>query len=470
MLLTLTSTTAPATDLGWLLGKHPDRVQSFELAFGTAHVFFPEAHGGKCTAALLLEVDPVGLVRRPRGESLAVDAYTNDRPYAASSFLAVAIGRVFRSAIAGRCKEKPELAERALPLEAHVPALPARGGEKLVRDLFEPLGYELEVEAAPPERGQGDLDLGPIPHVHLTLRGTVSLSALLRHLAVLIPVLDDAKHDFVDASEVEKLLERGEGWLEAHPRKELIAARYLEHRRGLVRVALARLTDDEAPGEADRSPLEETLERPLTLNQQRLRSVQENLRSLGARSVLDLGCGEGKLLQALAQDRELERVVGVEVSTAVRDRAAARLRLDKRPERARPTVELVAGSVVYRDAGFAGFDAACLIEVIEHLDPSRLDTLEAVVFGEARPGAVLVTTPNREHNVRFPSLLPGQLRHHDHRFEWTRGQFQGWARGVAERRGYQVRFSPIGPDDPEVGPPTQMAVFEQRTPEERSEP
>src|SRR5882762_3915368 len=131
VLISVTTTRAPATDLGFLLHKHPDRVQSFDVSVGQTHVFYPEATDARCTAALLLEVDPVGLVRGrhgPSGEGFALGQYVNDRPYAASSMLAVAIKEVFRTALTGRCASHQELADSPLPLELHIPALPCRGG------------------------------------------------------------------------------------------------------------------------------------------------------------------------------------------------------------------------------------------------------------------------------------------------------------------------------------------------------
>jgi hypothetical protein len=114
---------------------------------------------------------------------------------------------------------------------------------------------------------------------------------------------------------------------------------------------------------------------------------------------------------------------------------------------------------MYRDQRLVGYEAATVIEVVEHLDPPRLAAFERVLFEFARPERVVLTTPNAEFNVRFENLPAGRLRHADHRFEWTRGQFEAWAQGLATRFGYAVRFGPVGPVDEEVGAPTQMAVF-----------
>jgi 3' terminal RNA ribose 2'-O-methyltransferase Hen1 len=458
MLLTITTTHRPATDLGFLLHKHPDRVQAFSVPFGEAHVFYPEAGEERCTAALLLDIDPVGLVRRGRGvSSFALADYVNDRPYVASSFLSVALLNVFKSAMAGTCKGHEELAASAIALEAALPAVPARGGEGLVRRLFEPLRYD--VETTPIAVDPSFPEWGDSRHVGLRLAGELRLADLLNHLYVLLPVLDDDKHYWVDEAEIEKLLRRGEGWLGAHPERDLIVRRYLKKQAKLYFPALAQLDEvSPAADEADGPGREEQLEERVSLRDQRLGSVQSVLKASGARRVLDLGCGAGALLERLIRE-DYELIVGADVSVRALEQAARRLRLDDMHDAQRRRISLLHSPLTYRDKRLAGFDAAALVEVIEHFDPSRLAAAEQNVFGSARPGTVVVTTPNAEYNVRWETLPAGQLRHPDHRFEWTRAEFVAWAQGVAARHGYAVRHLPVGPVDPEVGPPTQMAVF-----------
>ncbi|GLY27921.1 3' terminal RNA ribose 2'-O-methyltransferase Hen1 [Kineosporia sp. NBRC 101731] len=469
MFLTITSTSdrdeAPATDLGYLLHKHPDRAQKFGLPVGTAHVFYPRADATTCTAALLLEVDPIALVRgrgsRPvEGFSLA--QYVNDRPYAASSLLAVALGKVFKTAISGRCDVRPELPGTPLRLEIEVPALPCRGDAHLARNLFEPLGWTCTVTPVPldPELGWGDS-----PYVDLRLTGELLLSEALSQLYVLLPVLDDAKHYWVTADEVDKLVRAGEGWLAAHPERALITQRYLRHQRWLIDDAAERfagLEDAPAPeGELLEEPLEDDDAPPearVSLASLRLDALVETLEACGAQSVADLGCGEGKLLGRLLENPRYQRILGVDVSHRALRTASRRLRLDDLPDRAAERIELRQSSLVYADPSLAGFDAAVLSEVIEHVDESRLPALASSVFGTARPGVVLVTTPNVEHNQHF-GLSEGQTRHTDHRFEWDRATFQAWAGAVAEQYGYTVRFKGVGVESTEAGPPTQMAVL-----------
>ena len=203
----------------------------------------------------------------------------------------------------------------------------------------------------------------------------------------------------------------------------------------------------------------EVPERQVALVEQRKGAVLAALRVAGAARVVDLGCGEGALMRLLLADRSFTEVLGVDVSARALQIAARRLRLDQLSERQRERVRLVQSSLTYRDARIAGFDAVVLMEVIEHVDLPRLGALERTVFAHARPGTVVVTTPNVEHNVRYPDLPAGTMRHRDHRFEWTRAQFRAWADAAASEHGYRVRYLPVGADDPEVGPPTQMAVF-----------
>jgi len=465
MLLTITTTHQPATDLGYLLHKNPARLHSFALPFGEAHVFYPEATAARCTAALLLDVDPVGLVRNrrgPAGEGGTLEQYVNDRPYVASSFLSVAISRVLGSALGGRSKGKPELAATPIPLRAKISVLPCRGGERFLRRLFEPLGYDVVATKHPldeqfPEWGESQ-------YYTVELSGAVRLQDLLTHIYVLIPVLDNEKHYWVGDDEVEKLLRHGTYWLASHPEKEEITKRYLKYRRDLAKDALARLVDEESPdpdvAEVVHNSEEEAVERALNLNEQRLNSVVAALRSTNAKRVLDLGCGEGKLLRALLEDRAFEEIVGVDVSHRALQIANERLRVERMPARQRERIKLMQGSLMYRDQRLKGFDAAAVVEVIEHLDQPRLAAFERVLFEFAKPGAVVLTTPNVEYNVRFESLPAGVFRHKDHRFEWTRTQFTEWAQKIAESCGYAVRFLPVGPEDDAVGAPTQMAIFE----------
>ncbi len=460
MLLTLTNRTQPARDLGYLLRKHPDRSQAFELPFGVAHVFYPTAGDDECTAALFLDVDPVTLVRgkATSSEGGLVEAYVNDRAYVASSFLSVAIARVLSGALNGRC-DQPELAERAMDLQAVV--TPVRGADSdLAERMFGPLGYQVastEVEAPAIARSGS--------HFRVTISAKTTLQMLLNHIYVLVPVLDGSKHYWVGEEEVEKLFRFGKDWLPAHPEREFITKRYLRRAPSLARVAVARLAalDEsvapDAPQARSSAAREQALERPLRLQDRRIASVVSALHELGAKSVVDVGCGEGDLIAALARDMQIDRIVGTDVSARELERAKARLEHLPMATSRRERIGLFQSSALYLDHRLNGADAITLLEVIEHVEPDRLQALERIIFGSNKPRSVIVTTPNREYNRLFPALGHGSMRHPDHRFEWSRSEFAAWADAVALRHGYTVAYEPIGDVDEASGAPTQMAVF-----------
>lgn len=473
----ITTTARPATDLGYLLVKHPGRVQAFEQSFGTAHVFYPEADEDRCTAALLLDVDPVKLAKTRSTPDFSLGQYVNDRCYAASSLLASAMANVFRTAMRGRSADRPELADTPIPLRITLPALPCRGGHEVAVSLFEPLGWQ--VDARPVPLDERFPEWGDSRYVTLTLDGEVTLSGALNQLYVLLPVLDDSKHYWVAADEVDKLIRAGEGWLAAHPARARITRRYLANRHGLVRTALARLADaDDAPDDAlERHPIDEeppaadptaaepgsaepepeVAAPPVPLAERRIQAVLDVLRAEQVPSVIDLGCGSGRLVSRLLQEPEFRSVAGTDVSARAIIAAQQRLKPVRLPRAQQERLDLFTAALTYADERFHGYDAAVLMEVIEHVDPPRLPAVERVVFGDAAPRVVVVTTPNAEYNVRYEGLTGH--RHPDHRFEWTREEFQEWTDRVADSYGYRVRHVPVGDGDPEVGAPTQMGVF-----------
>lgn len=453
MLLTISTTHVPATDLGYLLHKHPDRVQEFAQSFGTATVLYPEATEQRCMAALVLDVDPARLARsRTRSPDFSLAQHVNDRSYAASSLLGVALADVFSTARSGICKSRQELADTPIPLELRIPVLPCRGGAEVAHRVFAPLGWTVDAEPIPLD---DELDWGDSRYVRLTLTGTVRLADALNQLHVLLPVLDESKHYWQGPDEVDKLLRSGGSWLATHPDRELITRRYLRHSGRLAADALARLAEVGDDVEAAFEP--EPAVRPAALNLQRHEAVLGVLDELGARSVIDLGCGPGLLLQRLIERPGLDRIAGVDVSGQSLKRAARRLRLERRGERQAERITLFQGALTYTDERFAGYDAAVLMEVVEHVDPERLPALERVVFGQARPAAVVVTTPNSDYNARYDGLVG--FRHPDHRFEWTRAEFAAWCDRVGTAHGYTVELRGVGEVDPDLGSPTQMGVF-----------
>jgi 3' terminal RNA ribose 2'-O-methyltransferase Hen1 len=446
MILKISTTHQPAADLGYLLHKNPSRLHEETFPFGKGFVLFPEISDRKAEAALVLDVDPVGLVR---GGS-TYDQYVNDRPYTASSFLSSAMLAFFSTAMSGRSKERQEVADSEIPLEFELPVLRMKSGEEFVRGLFEPLGYELEFT--------------PVGGKYVRLNGKYAgrIRDFLTHLYILIPVVDDDKHYFVDKNEIDKLMNRAKDWLPTHPLKDAIIRKFLRYDKILTKEAVARLAEFEPDlDEVEVPGIDEEIkaEKKLSLHTQRLEQVTAKLVELGATSVVDLGCGEGRLIQLLIKQKQFKKILGMDVCVRSLEFAARRLRLEDASEALRNRLELVHGSLMYRDSRLAGFDAAAIVEVIEHLDLARLAAFERVVFEFARPSSVVLTTPNIEYNAVFETMEQGALRHNDHRFEWTRAEFQAWCDGICERFRYRVEISGIGEEHPEYGSPSLMGVF-----------
>jgi len=470
MLLTITYTGENAVDLGYLLHKNPARPQTAEFNFGKVHVFYPEVSANRCTAALLLDMDPLDLARgKPGSAGGGLFDYVNDRPYVSSSFMSTAISRVYGTAMSGRCEKKQALADSALALCATLVMLPCRGDTCMLEKVFAPLGYRVEWES-------GLLDdnfpeWGDSCYVNLTIRGKIRLQDLLRHIYVLIPVFDYRKHYWMNDEEVDKLLAHGSGWLENHPEKNFITRRYFARLGHFTKQALERLNRlDNGEGGAESPPMEgeSETESPVSvkiprLNDQRLSAVLNELKASGAKTVLDMGCGEGHLLQLLIKEKNFISIAGTDVSAFVLKKTADNLKLERMAEEEKKRVTLFQSSLCYRDKRFKNYDAATIVEVIEHLDENRLPALEAVVFADAAPATVIVTTPNHDYNVNYEGITANHFRHSDHRFEWNRVQFRAWADSVAARHGYSVRYEDIGEQDKNQNTPTQMAVFRKNT-------
>lgn len=459
MLLTITYKGNNTQDLGYLLHKNPYRAQYFELGFGKAYVFYTEATDEITTAALLLDINPIDLARGKLGSTDGgLFDYVNDRPYVASSFMSTAIAKVFGTAMSGKCKKNQILADTKLDLTACVHMLPCRGNDNLPQEIFEPLGYTVSVKRFMldekfPEWGEND-------YIDLTISGNVRLSELLNHLYVLIPVFDRQKHYYVSEDEIEKLIKHGEGWLSSHPARDKIINRYFNMKKSFAHKAIDRLTESANETNSDEESIQsnETKEKFISLNTKRLNAVLEAVRESGAESVIDIGCGECKLTSMLLDERQIRKVAAADVSISVLEKAKRRLHYEHMQPYKKNKLTLMQASMIYKDKRFSGYDTACVIEVIEHLDPWRISDFERVLFEFASPKTVILTTPNREYNACY-EWMTSTLRHNDHRFEWTREEFKLWSEHICQSFGYIVKISEIGDIDEKYGSPTQMGVF-----------
>lgn len=467
MLITLTCYAPNAAEIGYLLGKHPQSVFERDFSAGRVWVFYPEVADDHLTVAFLVEIDPVGLGRGPAVRTL-LEQYVNDRPYVASSLTSVGLKTAFATAMGGRSQSHPERVTEKLRWEVTLPAVACDAGENLIHRLLTPLGYTVTATRLPldthfPAWGQADL-------YAVRLEGMQTVQDIFTHLYLLLPVLDNSKHYYIDSDEADKLIAHGGAWLAAHPERELIARRYLRYKRPLITSALARLAEveDEAvsaveegeEAEAPEAPAQKPGETAPGLHEQRLNAVMAAIREVGARSLADLGCGEGKLLALALKEQALVRILGIDVSSQALAVARRRLHLDRLPAAQRERIEIAQGSLLYCDRRLEGFDVAALVEVIEHLDPPRLSAMEQVVFGHARPRRVVITTPNREYNVHWEPVGTRRMRHEDHRFEWTRAECQAWAERVAAAHRYRFSRQELGPTEERLGAPSQLVIFD----------
>ena len=429
------------------------------MSYGKAYVFYPEVSDECTTMALLLDIDPIDLARGKLGSNEGgLFDYVNDRPYTSTSFMSTAIARIFSSAMNGRCDKKQSLADTPLNLTAKLFSLKDGGYNELAKQLFEPLGYEVSIE-------QYLLDdkfqeWGNSPYINLTISNTIKLCDLLNHIYVLIPVFDKQKHYYIESSEINKLLTHGQGWLENHPYKEKIVNRYFSIKKDYAKTVLENFLSNESKEEdINSNEISEETTKKTSLNNLRLQKVKDVVLSSGASSVIDLGCGEGKLTELLLKEPQIKKITACDVSISSLEKAAKRLHIDNMPSYKKDKLTLMQASLTYKDTRFEGFDCACIVEVIEHIDATRIPSFERIIFEFAAPKTVIITTPNKNYNVNYKTLCADKLRHNDHRFEWSKEEFENWANNICKKFSYTVELCGIGEEDEQQQTATQMGVF-----------
>lgn len=458
MLLTISTSQQPVYDLGYLLHKHPDKFQTFELSFGEAYVFYPEVSESKMTVALMVDIDSIEFSnnRKFNWSGLSLGQYVNDRAFTCSSLLSVAISKVFGTAMAGNCKEKPDSVNSKKEFEVELSTVSYHGHEFLIDELFKPLGYSveytrLEYDKSFPQWGQS-------PFCHLKLKFNGTLQNLLRHLYILLPVLDNNKHYWVQEEEVHKLLSKGRGWLETHPQLALICNRYLKFQSHLIRKFWNELNEFSSKNVKPLKASNHSKVNKENLNSLRVQAITNVLRQFKCKRVIDIGCGDGKLIKSLLSIPFFTQIVGMDVSSVELGRAKKKINYSELPEIQLERVKFFQGSLLYKDTRLLGYDALCLIEVLEHIEPDRLKMVENRIFKEINSSLVIVTTPNKEFNVKY-EMKQNEFRHQDHRFEWDRDTFFQWCKKLSHTYDYQVNVSGVGQCDSKLGSPTQMAVF-----------
>lgn len=436
MILSITTKGKDADKLSFLLHKSPDKFHEFTISSGKAYVFYPVYSPEEVCASLMIDLNPVDLTRGREGSSNnGIFDYVNDRPYTSSSFMTTAIAQVYSTAMSGRCKHYPNLVDVKRDFEVEITALKVLTNFE-INEILEPLGYEVRYDIY--KLDDEFEDWGNSKYVTLNLKINTTLSTLLKQLYVLIPVFDNNKHYYLNKDEIDKLLEKGAEWLEGHPMKEFIIRRYLNNRY--------------LESVLDQTPKDKLKQ---TLNTIRLNTVAEKIKELNVDSVVDLGCGEGKLLKLIIENTNVSKVIGADIDIKSLKIASKKLKYDSEGER----LQLVQSSAVYYDKRFKDVDLICLVEVIEHIDEHRLQFVIDTVFNNYKPKNIIITTPNVEYNNVY-EMNDDDFRHDDHRFEWTRAEFEKWCNDICSEYGYKVTFNTVGEVDEKYGSSTQMGVFE----------
>ena len=467
MLLTITCKGEHASELSFLLHKNPYKVQEFNVIMGKAYVFYPKVSDIETTVALLADLNPIDLVKGKEGVKqdsyYTLFDYINDRPYSINSFTSSIISKVFNTACAGKCEHLPELVKTELDLSCTLYALPVKGRLDMINKIFEPLGYEVSYEEKILDSEFEEF--GKSSYVDLTIHNEhITLYNLLNQIRILIPVFDKEKHYYVDEKEVDKLIRLSIDWLKDHPEKNRIVGRYFSKDKKLAVKALEALKIDEIKNddiEEDNTTSEKTIEKKVRLNDQRLETVKKTIIENNCKTVLDYGCGEGNLESILANESSISQITFTDISFNALKNTKFRIRSKMKNEDYDNKFSSFQSSLLYRDERCRNFDCICLIEVIEHIELNRLDTIVENIFGYYKSKIIIITTPNREYNIKYEFLEEDKLRHPDHRFEFTRDEFYKFVNNIVDndRYPYNAIIESIGEIDDTVGSPTMMAVF-----------
>lgn len=429
MLFTLRVTGPQAADLAVLIDKSPDKLHSTRLPFGMAHVFFPEVASDAATMALVLDVEAVHWTSNGSSDGFAT---TN------SAMMSVAISRALGTALAARAPQRPELVSAVLPVEVCLSSLAVKRGSTDAQALFGPLGYDVTVEET--ACGSSVATDEDLVRQTVRLKKLCPLYEVLSHLYVLGPLLDGHVRDRVLDGERESLLVHAEGAARGHASSERIMSAHAARRTSETALAFRRLAAVDSVGAQTTG---EGLSQLSQLDDARADAIVLELREAAAHTVVDLGCGDGKLLARLVREKALTKIVGFDVAHLALEAAASRMKLDRRGAKKSERIDLWHGSLYYSDARLSGFDAAVLADVVQYLPQERLAEMERVVFQQACPNTVVV-------------MLNGAKRDEDASADgWSAKRFDAWASGVSERSGYRIRLLSPGSSQQAI----RMAVF-----------
>lgn len=437
--------------ISYLLSKNPSNLYDRDEKGSRVRLVYTAFTEEETELLIYVTPDPVELVRNSPN-TFDITQYINDREFAVSSLFCSYIKSALATALNGKPKDdfikwvdyKFDLILGFGPVASDLP-------DAVIESIFTPIGYEVKIERGITDYSFKLKSRSSARYINLTGRQT--LQNAIRHLFILIPVLDNYKHYYMDKSEVDKLERYGTGWLDDHPMRDLIIKRALKFKELISEVASPKKED---LLQGDSEPVEES-EIKVRLNEQRYQTIVDIVTKLPQKeTVVDFGSGEGKLSVRLGFIPGVKEVLAVEPSQV------SQLRAIRKIDKVRSSEGFVAptqvwGSLFYFDTRLCDKDVMILSEVIEHIDEYRLAPIIETVFAQYSPKTLIINTPNYEYNVVFE--MKDNLRHSDHRFEWTREQFSLWCKELGARYNYSVNIGGIGEEDTDHGFPTQIAIF-----------
>ncbi|MDN4617361.1 3' terminal RNA ribose 2'-O-methyltransferase Hen1 [Paenibacillus sp. PsM32] len=479
MYLTIKATGEHANMISHLLAKNPHNLYDRTEKGARVRLVYTSFEPHDTEAILFVTPDPIELVKGTP-DHYDITQYINDRELAVSSLFCSYIRPALGTALNGKPKaDYMNWVDYQFDLQMTFGPVASDLPDHVVESLFQPLGYEVQME-----RGEIDysFDLKNRSTVrHIQISGQQTLQQMLRQVYILIPVLDNYKHYYINEDEIERLRRYGEGWLSTHPQHDLMIKRSLrfaplikEYEQQVANDAsmdtllteISTHSVEDATAQAESAEpleiidgLETTIEPPVVrLNELRYRAIVEQVSLLPQRKqVIDFGAGEGKLSVRLGQIEGVEQVWAVEPSMQSQLRAIDRFaKLEGRTDDVIPVI--TTGSLFYRDERWIDQDVIILCEVIEHINEVRLPQVIHTLFTDYRPQTLIITTPNREYNEVY-DMDTEEIRHADHRFEWTRAEFEQYCTQWIQNRPYTFTISGIGEKHEQYGQPTQMVVF-----------
>ncbi|MGE6488602.1 3' terminal RNA ribose 2'-O-methyltransferase Hen1 [Paenisporosarcina sp. NPDC076898] len=432
--------------ISYLLSKNPNNLYERNHKGHLVRLFYSKFTETELEVTIFVTPDPIELVKN-NSNSYDITHYINDREFAVSSIFCSFIRSALGTALNGQPKEE-HLMWVNHPFSFNFefgPVVSSLSDEKLM-NLFEPIGYEVtinrpEIEYSFPIKTKSSAR-------YLSIKGMKTLQEGLRHLFVLIPVIDNYKHYFIDEKEIEKLERYGEGWLDQHPLRDLI------YRQALRFKEIYSLVENSSKDEKKVEPVKK-----VRLNELRYEKIVNTVSQMKPRSVIDFGSGEGKLSVQLGFVEGITEILAVEPSEAASLKALERFNKVKNKEKF-VIPELLWGSLFYYDERLKDKDVIILCEVIEHIDETRLPKAMDTLLDDYQPPALIITTPNREYNELYD--MEEHLRHNDHRFEWTRAEFRQWCTERNHSNDYELQFDGIGEEHASHGFPTQMCIFKRK--------